>query len=144
MAHDENSMKYVEEELQSIYYGQVKNCHRCFITKAFLKVFAILTGKYLCRSFFSIKNFIATLLKRDFNTAVFLWILQNFMKLKYELYLHNHVRIIVPSEFLKSRVLNNICKRLLLSVVILTRSIKSNLAFAQPILLKFLFQNENK
>ena len=47
------------------------------------------------------------------------------------------------AEFLRPPVSKNICERLLLSDVILTQSISSNLAFAQPILLKFLFQNEN-
>ena len=47
------------------------------------------------------------------------------------------------AEFLRSPVLilKNICDRVLQSDVIWTRSISSNLAFAQPILLKFLFQN---
>ena len=46
-------------------------------------------------------------------------------------------------KFLRLPVLKNICKRLLLSDVISTRSIWCNLAFSQPILLKILFQNEN-
>ena len=44
---------------------------RCSITKAVVKHFAIFTGKHL-------PAMPATLLKRDFNTVVFLWILQNF------------------------------------------------------------------
>ena len=46
-------------------------------------------------------------------------------------------------EFLKSPVLKNICEQLLLSDIISTRSIKSNLTFAQTVHLKFLFQNSN-
>ena len=45
-----------------------------------LKSFAIFTGKYQCCSLFIIKLQVckpATLLKRDFNTGVFLWILRN-------------------------------------------------------------------
>ena len=61
---------------------------KCSVKKTFL--FAIFTGKHLCRSFFlvnlqtssqlfrpsGIRS--ATLLKRDFNTGAFLGILQNF------------------------------------------------------------------
>ena len=46
------------------------------------------------------------------------------------------------AEFLRLTALKNIYKRLLLLAVISKRSIISNLAFAQPILLKFLFQSE--
>ena len=47
------------------------------------------------------------------------------------------------AESLRSPVLKNICERLFLSDVISTRSIQSNLTFAQPILLEFLFRKEN-
>ena len=42
-------------------------------------------------------------------------------------------------KLLRSPALTNICERLVLSDVILTRAILNNLAFAQPILLKVLF-----
>ena len=51
--------------------------------KAVLKNFSIFTGKYLCSVLFLIKLRTfrsATLLKRDSNTSVFLWILRNFLK----------------------------------------------------------------
>ena len=59
---------------------QLKRSHRCSITKAVLKNSTILTGKYLNWSFFLIKIFKADLLKRNSNTGVFLWILQNFLR----------------------------------------------------------------
>ena len=46
---------------------------RCFIKKAVLKKFAMFTGKDLCLSLFLIQF----LWKRDSDTGVFLWILQN-------------------------------------------------------------------
>ena len=49
--------------------------------KAFLKNFAIFTGKHLCWSYFLIKLRVwktGILLKRDSNAGVFLWILRNF------------------------------------------------------------------
>ena len=46
------------------------------------------------------------------------------------------------AEVLRLSVLKNICEQLPLSDVISTQSIY-NLAFAQPICLKFLFHNEN-
>ena len=54
-----------------------------FYKKASLKNFSIFTGKHLCLRFFLIKLQVfssATLLKRDFNTVLFLWILRNFWK----------------------------------------------------------------
>ena len=48
----------------------------CSIKKAVLKNFAIFTGKHLCWSLFLVRP--ATLLKRDYNLGVFLWILWNF------------------------------------------------------------------
>ena len=48
-----------------------------------LKNFAIFAGKHLCRSVFLIKLQAfksTTLLKRDSNTGVFLWILRNFQE----------------------------------------------------------------
>ena len=56
---------------------------RCSMKKAVLKNFAIFTGKSLCLSLYLIKLQAfrsATLLKRDFNTGVFLWILRNLQK----------------------------------------------------------------
>ena len=53
---------------------------RCSIKKAVFKIFAIFTGKQLCWSLFLIICSVpATLLKRDSNTGVFLWILQKFL-----------------------------------------------------------------
>ena len=52
-----------------------------FYKKAVLKNFAIFLGKHLCWSLFltNLQSFrTATLLKRDSNTSVFLWTLQNF------------------------------------------------------------------
>ena len=54
-----------------------------FLEKAILKTFTIFTGKNLCCSLFLIKLKAfrsATLLKRDSNTAVFVWILRNFQE----------------------------------------------------------------
>ena len=48
-----------------------------FYNKSFFKIFAIFTEKYPCWSVFVIKNFKATLIKRDSNTVVFFWILRN-------------------------------------------------------------------
>ena len=65
-----------------------------FYKKAVLKNFSILTGKYLCSSLFLIKlrPFISvTFLKRDFNAGV--------------------------AKFLKTLILNKICKQLLLNNV---------------------------
>ena len=48
-----------------------------------LKNFVIFTGKHLCWVLFLIKLQVwrsAPLLKRDSNTVIFLWILQNFLK----------------------------------------------------------------
>ena len=66
-----------------------------------LKNFELFTRKYLCWSLISIKNFSATIIKK---------------RLKHRCYLVN------IAEFLRSRILRNICERLV------------NLAFAQPIL----------
>ena len=49
--------------------------HRCFVKKGALKNFENFTGKYLCWSLFLIKLQawrLATLLKKDSNTSVFL------------------------------------------------------------------------
>ena len=54
---------------------------KCSIKKAVLENFVIFTGKDLCWKFFLIKSQDwrpTTLLKRDFNTGIFLWILRNF------------------------------------------------------------------
>ena len=63
-------------------YRTVRSSHqRCCIRKLFLNNFAISTGN-TCAGVFFFKNLqtfrLATLLKRDPNTGVFLWILQNF------------------------------------------------------------------
>ena len=50
---------------------QVESSHRCSMKKAILNNFTIFTGKCLCWSLFLIKNFKATLSKRDAYTAVF-------------------------------------------------------------------------
>ena len=52
--------------------------HGYFIKKAILQNFAIFTGKHLYWSLRSMRT--ATLLKRDSNTGIFLWILRNFLK----------------------------------------------------------------
>ena len=57
------------------------SCSQIFIKIGALNVFAIFTGKHLCRSLFLKKLQVlkpASLLKGDSNTGVFLWILQNF------------------------------------------------------------------
>ena len=50
IAHDANAISSLI--IQSTYQGQVESSRRCSITKAVLKIFAIFTGKYLCRSLF--------------------------------------------------------------------------------------------
>ena len=60
---------------------------RCSIKKAVLKNLAILIGKHLCWSLFLINLQAykpATLLQRDSNTGVFLWILKNFKNLYFK------------------------------------------------------------
>ena len=57
-----------------------------FCKKAFLKSFAIFSGKHLCWSLFLIKLKVfrpATLLKRDSNTGDFLWILWKLSEMCY-------------------------------------------------------------
>ena len=51
-----------------------------FLKIGVLKNFAIFTGKYLCWSFLLIKLQAFRLVIRDFNTGVFLWILQSLYK----------------------------------------------------------------
>ena len=74
------------------------NGPKVFCEKVVLTKFAIFTAKHMCWRLFLIKLQHtwrhATLLKRDSNTGVFLWILQNF---------------------LRASILKNICERLLLS-----------------------------
>ena len=57
-----------------------RNSHRwCYLNKFFCKTLQLFTGKHLCWSLFLIKlqaSRLATLLKRDSYTGVFLWILQ--------------------------------------------------------------------
>ena len=65
-----------------------RNSHqRCSVKKAALKNFATFAGKHPCWSLFSMKLQAwkpATLLKRDSNTFVFLWILQNLKNAYFE------------------------------------------------------------
>ena len=68
IAHDENVMS----SLIIIGSGRKQLSMFYCITKAVLKNFAIFPEKYMCWSLFLIKNFKATLLKRDSNTGVFL------------------------------------------------------------------------
>ena len=60
----------------------LRTSHRkCSVKKGVLKTFAIFTGKHLCWSLFLIKLQPwrpATLLKRDSNTDVFVWIVRDF------------------------------------------------------------------
>ena len=60
------------DEYIYILYIKVRSKSATIVSKAVYKNFAILTGKWLCRSLFLIKNFKATLLKRDSNRSVFL------------------------------------------------------------------------
>ena len=63
-----------------------KQTPEVFCRKGVLKNFAIFTGKHLCWRFFLRKLQIwrlATLLKRDPNTGVFLWILRNSQEYLY-------------------------------------------------------------
>ena len=74
----------------------------CFLNKFFCKTLLLFTGKHLCWSLFLIKlqaSRLATLLKRDSYTGVFLWILQT----------------------LRTPILKNIYGQLLLIVVIYCR-----------------------
>ena len=52
------------------------SCPKVLCEKGILKNFAIFAGKHLCWRLFLI--LFKTFLKRDSNTCVFLWILQNF------------------------------------------------------------------
>ena len=62
----------------------VRSSHqRCFVRNGAIRNFAKFTGKHLCQSLFFNKVASlspATLLKKDFGTGVFLWILQNFLE----------------------------------------------------------------
>ena len=72
-----------------------------FYKKAVLKNFAIFTGKQLCWSLFLIKLQafrLATLLKRDSNTGVFLCILRSFI------YVEKYLRTAAPDYCLKRHV----------------------------------------
>ena len=76
-------------------YVQFQKWRRCSAKKDVLKIFANFTGKHLCWSLFLIKIQVfrpVTLSKRDSNTAIFL----KFAK------------------FLRTSILKDICKRLLL------------------------------
>ena len=72
---------FKRKKMFSIFFKWQKQLLQVFYKKAALEDFEILTGKYLCWSLFLIKLQafrLATLLKRDSDTGVFLWILQNF------------------------------------------------------------------
>ena len=79
---------YYECKLRNIYkntcafillWWNQKQPPEVFYKKAVLKNFAIFTGKHLCWSLFIIKfQTFRPDSKRDPNTGVFLWILQNF------------------------------------------------------------------
>ena len=59
------------------------SCSQIFVKINVLKIFAIFTRKHLCRSVFLRRLQVlkpANLLKRDSNTGIFLWILQNFLR----------------------------------------------------------------
>ena len=64
-----------------------QSSHQRCSKKTVIKNFAIFTGKHLCWSYFLIKLLAsrsATVLKRDSNTGVFLWILQIFKNTYFE------------------------------------------------------------
>ena len=74
---------YVSCEFKFLEYFKI--WYRSIRLQMFFKIsvvrnVAILTGKHLCWSLFLIKRFLVSLflLKRDFNTGVFLWIERNF------------------------------------------------------------------
>ena len=72
-----------------------------FCEKGVLKNFAIFTGKHLCCSFFLIMLqgwTPATLLKRDSNNGVFLWILLSFQELRIKIRLKIYTRLRSDSE----------------------------------------------
>ena len=70
-----------QEEILTVRSRNCRSsCSQIFIKISVLKNFAIFTGKHLCRSLFLRKLQVlkpASLLKRDSNTGVFLWILRN-------------------------------------------------------------------
>ena len=74
-----------ELRLSGVYIFKIvrarSKCSQLFFKIDVFKNFALVTGKHLCRSLFLIKLQIfrlTTLLKRDSNTDLFLWILRNF------------------------------------------------------------------
>ena len=86
-----NSMKgFKKQGIDSAELGlfTYRSSHQsCSIKEAALKNFAIFAGKHLFWSLFSMKLQAwkpATLLKRDSNTFVFLWILQNLKNAYFE------------------------------------------------------------
>ena len=70
-----------QEEILTVRSRNCRSsCSQIFIKISVLKNFAIFTGKHLCWSLFLRKLQVlkpASLLKRDSNTGVFLWILRN-------------------------------------------------------------------
>ena len=86
------------------------------------ETFAIFTKEICVGVAFLINNFKATLLKK---------------RLQHRCFLEK------TAEFLRSPFLKNIFERLLLSYAISKWATLSNLGFPQPIILKFLCQNEN-
>ena len=108
--------------IQSIWLGQVESSLRVYITIAILKNFTIFSAKYLCWSLFLIKNFKPTLFKRDSSIGSFLWMFQNFWLVTC---LEKHLRTAASVRCYFDTINLN------------------QYAFAQPILSRFLFQNES-
>ena len=93
------------------YDGAFRSSHRrCFVKKGVLKNLANFTGKYLCWSLFLIKLQTWSFIKKDSTTGVFLWHLRNFLR--------NFLNFFI---FFLTPILKNICERLLLSFVIITK-----------------------
>ena len=72
----------LKETLWAVVSKSRSSHWRCFVKKGVLKNFTKLTAKYLCWSLFFnkvAKLRPATLLKRDSNTVIFLWILAKFL-----------------------------------------------------------------
>ena len=80
---DHNNWKRLSKIIVPFLAWCQKQPPEIFCKKAFLKNFAIFTGKHLCWSLFLTKLQVlrsATLLKRDSNTSVFLWIYCEILK----------------------------------------------------------------
>ena len=76
-----------------------RSSHRkCSMKKAVHKNFAIFTGKHLCWCYFLIKLQAwktGSLLKRDSNGGIFLWILRNFLNTYFE----EHLRLLLKGRY---------------------------------------------